>query len=30
MLGVFRTNFKTRQEFLAAIKLKRGIDDASI
>ena len=29
MLGVFRTNFKTRQEFLAAIKLKRG-DDASI
>jgi len=30
MLGVFRTNFKTRQEFLAAIKLKRGIDDTSI
>jgi GTP cyclohydrolase I len=30
MLGVFRTNFKTRQEFLAAIKLKHGIDDGSI
>jgi GTP cyclohydrolase IA len=29
MLGVFRTNFKTRQEFLAAIKLKHGIDDGS-
>jgi GTP cyclohydrolase I len=27
MLGVFRTNFKTRQEFLAAIKLKHGHDD---
>jgi GTP cyclohydrolase I len=30
MLGVFRTNFKTRQEFLAAIKLKHGTDDGSI
>jgi GTP cyclohydrolase I len=30
MLGVFRTNFKTRQEFFAAIKLKHGIDDGSI
>jgi GTP cyclohydrolase IA len=30
MLGVFRTNFKTRQEFLAAIKLKHGIDEGSI
>jgi GTP cyclohydrolase IA len=27
MLGVFRTNFKTRQEFLAAIRLKHGHDD---
>jgi len=27
---VFRTNFKTRQEFFAAIKLKHGIDDGSI
>jgi GTP cyclohydrolase IA len=30
MLGVFRTNFKTRQEFLAAIKLRHGIDDGSL
>jgi GTP cyclohydrolase I len=30
MLGVFRTNFKTRQEFLAAVKLRHGIDDGSI
>jgi len=30
MLGVFRTNFKTRQEFLAAIKLKHGVDESSI
>jgi GTP cyclohydrolase I len=30
MLGVFRTNFKTRQEFFAAIKLKHGTDDGSI
>ncbi len=30
MLGVFRTNFKTRQEFLAAIKLRQGGDDRSI
>jgi len=30
MIGVFRTNFKTRQEFLAAIKLKHGIDEGSI
>jgi GTP cyclohydrolase I len=30
MLGVFRTNFKTRQEFLAAIKLGHRIDDGSI
>jgi GTP cyclohydrolase I len=30
MLGVFRTNFKTRQEFLTAIKLKHGGDDGSI
>jgi GTP cyclohydrolase I len=30
MLGVFRTNFKTRQEFLTAIKLKHGGDDNSI
>ena len=29
MLGVFRTNFKTRQEFLAAIKLKHGENDVS-
>ena len=29
MLGVFRTNFKTRQEFFAAIKLRRGADDSS-
>src|SRR5262245_17159468 len=27
MLGVFRTNFKTRQEFLAAIRLRHGTDD---
>jgi GTP cyclohydrolase I len=27
MLGVFRTNFKTRQEFLAAIKLRHTVDD---
>jgi GTP cyclohydrolase I len=27
MLGVFRTNFKTRQEFLAAIKLRQGGED---
>jgi GTP cyclohydrolase I len=30
MLGVFRTNFKTRQEFLAAVKLRHGVDDGSI
>jgi GTP cyclohydrolase I len=30
MIGVFRTNFKTRQEFLAAIRLKHGIDDGSV
>ena len=30
MLGVFRTNFKTRQEFLTAIKLKHGGDDGSM
>lgn len=30
MLGVFRTNFKTRQEFLTAIKLKHGSDDGPI
>ncbi len=30
MLGVFRTNFKTRQEFFAAIKLKHGGEDGSI
>jgi GTP cyclohydrolase IA len=30
MLGVFRTNFKTRQEFLTAIKLKHGGDDGSV
>ena len=30
MLGAFRTNFKTRQEFLAAIKLRHSIDDGSI
>ena len=30
MLGIFRTNFKTRQEFLAAIKLKNVIDGASL
>lgn len=30
MLGVFRTNFKTRQEFLAAVKLRHGIDDGTI
>jgi GTP cyclohydrolase IA len=30
MLGVFRTNFKTRQEFFAAIKLKHGVDEGSI
>jgi GTP cyclohydrolase I len=27
MLGVFRTNFKTRQEFLSAIKLRQGGED---
>jgi GTP cyclohydrolase I len=27
MLGVFRTNFKTRQEFFAAIKLRPKGDD---
>ena len=27
MLGVFRTNFKTRQEFFAAIKLRQTGDD---
>src|SRR6476660_555796 len=27
MLGVFRSNFKTRQEFLAAIKLRQGGED---
>src|SRR6478752_8047839 len=30
MLGVFRTNFKTRQEFFAAIKLRQGVEDASV
>jgi len=30
MLGVFRTNFKTRQEFLAAIKLRQGGEDGTI
>src|SRR5690349_22007968 len=30
MLGAFRTNVETRQEFLTAIKLKSGVDDASI
>jgi GTP cyclohydrolase I len=30
MLGVFRTNFKTRQEFLAAIKLRQGKDDGPL
>jgi len=30
MLGVFRTNFKTRQEFLAAIKLRHSADDSQI
>jgi GTP cyclohydrolase I len=30
MLGVFRTNFKTRQEFLAAIKLRQGSEDGTI
>ena len=30
MLGVFRTNFKTRQEFLAAIKLRKGADDGAM
>ena len=30
MLGVFRTNFKTRQEFFAAIKLNHGIDEGAI
>src|SRR5215470_9262008 len=30
MLGVFRTNFKTRQEFLAAIMLKHGSEESSI
>jgi GTP cyclohydrolase I len=29
MLGVFRANFKTRQEFFAAIKLRQGVDDSS-
>jgi len=29
MLGVFRTNFKTGQEFFAAIKLRQGVDDSS-
>jgi GTP cyclohydrolase I len=29
MLGVFRTNFKTRQEFFAAIKLRHGGEDES-
>jgi hypothetical protein len=27
MLGVFRTNFKTRQEFFSAIKLRQKGDD---
>jgi GTP cyclohydrolase I len=27
MLGVFRTNFKTRQEFFSAIKLRQGDDE---
>jgi GTP cyclohydrolase I len=30
MLGVFRTNFKTRQEFLAAIRLNHGGEESSI
>ena len=30
MHGVFRTNFKTRQEFLAAIKFKHGFDAGSL
>ena len=30
MLGVFRTNVKTRQEFLAAIKLRHGGEDGTI
>jgi GTP cyclohydrolase IA len=30
MLGVFRTNFETRQEFFAAIKLKHGVDEGLI
>jgi GTP cyclohydrolase I len=29
MLGVFRTNFKTRQEFFAAIKLRQPSEDVS-
>jgi GTP cyclohydrolase I len=30
MLGAFRTNVETRQEFLAAIKLKHGPDDGAL
>lgn len=30
MLGAFRTNVETRQEFLAAIKLRHGLDDSSL
>jgi GTP cyclohydrolase IA len=30
MLGAFRTNVETRQEFLAAIKLKHGTDDGAL
>ena len=30
MLGAFRTNVETRQEFLAAIKLKHGLDDGAL
>jgi len=30
MLGAFRTNVETRQEFLAAIKLKHGADDGAL
>jgi GTP cyclohydrolase I len=30
MLGVFRSNFKTRQEFLAAIKLRHGGEDGTM
>jgi GTP cyclohydrolase I len=29
MLGVFRTNFKTRQEFFAAIKLQASADSSN-